>query len=151
MEIFKKGAGIAITDLEGRVLLGKRSDGQGWCLAGGKIEPGETSKQAALRELKEEFGIELKNKTDVVSNGYFFGPAIIKGKKQTAISEVYIYQLDTNEKLNFGDRTNEMTEIKWFTFNDILHEDNIFPITSSVLNLLYSEHLCLMMGDKNNG
>lgn len=31
-----------------------------WCLPGGRIEPGETPEQAAVREVKEETGLHVK-------------------------------------------------------------------------------------------
>ena len=50
-----KAAGIIIVD---RKVLVERSVGKEYFIhPGGKIEPGETSKQAVIRELKEEFGI----------------------------------------------------------------------------------------------
>lgn len=43
---------------DGKVLCGDRVDGKGICGPGGHLERGETPEQAAMRELKEEFGIE---------------------------------------------------------------------------------------------
>jgi 8-oxo-dGTP pyrophosphatase MutT (NUDIX family) len=60
-------AGCALVTDEGRALFLKRSDegdhaGE-WCFPGGKIEPGETAEQAAIRETFEEAGLKL-NPTD---------------------------------------------------------------------------------------
>ncbi|MDR0905774.1 MAG: DUF1073 domain-containing protein [Oscillospiraceae bacterium] len=46
---------------DGKFLIAKRSDGQGWASAGGHIDLGETPEQAARRELQEEFGLLAEN------------------------------------------------------------------------------------------
>lgn len=50
-----------ILDAHGRLLLGQRPEGKAWAawweLPGGKIEPGESIRQALVRELDEELGI----------------------------------------------------------------------------------------------
>jgi (d)CTP diphosphatase len=53
----------AIIEWAGTVLLARRSrerDHAGlWEFPGGKVEPGETDAQALIRELREEFGVEI--------------------------------------------------------------------------------------------
>jgi ADP-ribose pyrophosphatase YjhB (NUDIX family) len=45
---------------DGKVLLALRARPRLWSLPGGRIEPGETAEQAALRELREEVGVEAE-------------------------------------------------------------------------------------------
>ena len=44
----------------GRVLLTMREDFEVWCLPGGTVDPGETLPQAAVREMREETGLEVQ-------------------------------------------------------------------------------------------
>jgi ADP-ribose pyrophosphatase YjhB (NUDIX family) len=45
---------------EGQILLTKREDFEVWCLPGGEVEEGESLAEAALREAKEETGLEVE-------------------------------------------------------------------------------------------
>jgi 8-oxo-dGTP diphosphatase len=53
----------ALYDGQGRVLITERPPGKHmagrWEFPGGKVEPGESERQALARELREELGIEL--------------------------------------------------------------------------------------------
>ena len=52
------GAGMAILS-GGKILLTRREDFHAWCLPGGLVEEGESLAQTALREAKEETGLEV--------------------------------------------------------------------------------------------
>ena len=45
---------------EGQILLTKREDFEVWCLPSGGVEAGESVAQAAVRETKEETGIDVE-------------------------------------------------------------------------------------------
>jgi len=55
----KVGANVAIIQ-DGRVLLTKRRDFAVWCLPGGCVDAGESVGQAAIREMREETGLEVR-------------------------------------------------------------------------------------------
>ncbi|MCC6168983.1 MAG: NUDIX domain-containing protein [Caldilineaceae bacterium] len=53
------GVTVAVMQ-EGTILLTKREDLEIWCLPGGQIEAGESLAQAAIRETREETGLEVR-------------------------------------------------------------------------------------------
>lgn len=52
-------SGGCLFDDAGRVLLQRRGDSNKWGFPGGAIELGETPEQAAIRELREETGLDV--------------------------------------------------------------------------------------------
>ena len=53
-------AGGCLFDKNGKVLLQRRGDSNKWGFPGGAIELGETPEMAAIREVKEETGLDVK-------------------------------------------------------------------------------------------
>lgn len=53
-------ASAVVADGEGRILLARRRDNDLWTIPGGGMEPGETIAQTAVREVKEETGIDVE-------------------------------------------------------------------------------------------
>ena len=92
--VLKRAAvAVALTEAEARggtaLLLtlrasGLRAHSNQWALPGGRCDPGETSSQAALRELHEELGLEL-GEADVLGllddyptrSGYLITPVVV--------------------------------------------------------------------------
>jgi ADP-ribose pyrophosphatase YjhB (NUDIX family) len=51
-------AGVLFRDAVGRILLARPTYKDGWDIPGGYVEPGESPKQAAAREVEEELGLK---------------------------------------------------------------------------------------------
>lgn len=79
-----------------RLLICQRSAGKAralqWEFAGGKVEPGETKRQALVREIKEELGVTIRAGTeflevvhsypDITIHLTVYNAAIIQGEPQ---------------------------------------------------------------------
>jgi len=59
--ILPEAAVIVIRDFEGRILTVTRRNSDLFGLPGGKLDAGELPEEAAIREAKEETGIEVKS------------------------------------------------------------------------------------------
>lgn len=57
--VINLGVNVAVIQ-DGRVLLTQREDFEVWCLPGGGVDPGESLAQAAIREVREETGLEVE-------------------------------------------------------------------------------------------
>lgn len=51
---------VLVRDDKGRVLMIQRSDNQMWALPGGAQDIGETTREAAIREAREETGVAIE-------------------------------------------------------------------------------------------
>ena len=56
----KLGAEAALFDPDGHILLVRRADDGQWCLPCGWVEPNESPAEAAIREAREETGLDVR-------------------------------------------------------------------------------------------
>ena len=69
-------SGCVVFDAEGRVLLLRRSDEGLWCLPKGTVESGETLEETAIREVREETGLEVRIVVPLIEVRYrFYSPS----------------------------------------------------------------------------
>jgi 8-oxo-dGTP diphosphatase len=91
------------------VLVGKRNDGKPpWTLIAGEVEPGERPEDAAIREVKEETGLEIE------------AGEIIGEREHPATHRQMIYMAGRPTRgleVFVGDRA-ELAEVRWVSFDE---------------------------------
>ena len=98
-------------DGEIEVVLASRRTRRGdlaWGLAKGGIERGETREQAALREVREETGLDAKIEADLGDTRYIYVWEDVRIRKR-----VHFF-LMRHTGGNIEDRDDEMEEVRWF-------------------------------------
>jgi 8-oxo-dGTP diphosphatase len=98
---------------DGRVLAARRPAGQnsrgGWEFPGGKVEPGESDRDAAVREIREELGLEVE-----------VGPSL--GPDQRA-GDRYLFRVYVGRVLAGEPVLHEHSEVRWLTADELYDVD----------------------------
>jgi 8-oxo-dGTP pyrophosphatase MutT (NUDIX family) len=108
-----EAAGGLVKNEEEKFLFIKRNGK--WDLPKGKLEPKETKKNAAVREVEEECGIQIKKLGKKLLKTYHVYE--IKGKVVLKISHWYAMEAKGNQKL-VPQAEEGITEVKWFPKKD---------------------------------
>lgn len=114
-ELILNYAGCIITDDNNRILLQKRSDCEKWGFLGGMLELGESVDEAAIREVKEESGLEV----EIVSlfgvySKYF--AEFSNGDKVQTIVHIFKAKIIGGELTDDNDET---LELRYFDIKDV--------------------------------
>ncbi|MBI3103526.1 NUDIX hydrolase [Candidatus Daviesbacteria bacterium] len=109
-------AGGIVFNEAGQVLLTKHSQNHHWSFPKGLIDPGQTSEQAALREVKEEGGVEAQILGKVGYSKYVYSH---KGEK---IFKVVTYFLMKYLSGDPKDHDWEVEEAGWFEVDEALKQ-----------------------------
>jgi 8-oxo-dGTP diphosphatase len=114
---------------EKKILLGLRTDGQGWCIAGGKMDGNETAYECAARELEEEFGLIPLN-LDYL--GQVESRALVKGIERTVVPHIFLC-IRFQGEIQLA--PNEMIEYKWVELNQLEKIKDFFPPSQKALKV----------------
>ena len=101
-------AGGIVFNNKGQVLLTKHSQNKHWSFPKGLIDPGQTSKEAALREVKEEGGVEAEIQEKIGYSKYVYS---LNGEK---IFKVVTYFLMKYLSGDPKDHDWEVEEAGWY-------------------------------------
>lgn len=110
----KAGASCAIGDGD-RLLLTRREDNGLWCLPGGGVEIGETWSEAAVREAREETGLDVE--VDSVLAAYSNPDVVIvypDGRRRAIFGVCFRAHVVAGS----AGGSDEVTESAWFTAAD---------------------------------
>ena len=110
-------AGGVVVDAAGEFLLIRARDLRNrpvWTLPKGTLAPGETSEQAALREVQEETGYHCRVVRELETVTYWFQRDGQRIKK--TVSWFLMHPLE-----KVGDHDHEVDEVAWAARDDALH------------------------------
>lgn len=112
---------IWIRNCKGEYLISQRSAGRPtfplmWECVGGSVIMGESSIDGALREVKEEVGLDLEPET---------GKLLFTKIRESDIVDVWLFEYDGDLHLDDA-TTDEVADCRWMTVSEIrkLYEDN---------------------------
>lgn len=93
------------------VLAGRRRDGKPpWTFIAGEIEPGESSTDAAIREVKEETGLEVRAGRDPIGR---------RVHPKTGRTMVYLACQPVNGTDVFVGDEEELSEVRWLSLVEV--------------------------------
>lgn len=118
------GCGVIVVK-DGKVLIGKRKDNGKICGPGGHIEAGETAEQAAIRETREEFGINVAGLVPIT--------IIADMPPEYCPSQVFLCTEYYGEPVCFNP---EMEEARFEAIGDVLQYDLFLPFELSLRELM---------------
>jgi 8-oxo-dGTP diphosphatase len=131
----RRTARVMLFDEGGDILLIRfvvpREDGKFvfWALPGGEIEAGETEAAAAVRELREELGIEVAVEGPVYRDENMF---LHQGEMQDNVDFLFLARCERAGPRLIGVTAEEigiMKEWRWWTVEEIARSrERIFPV-----------------------
>lgn len=132
-----KAGGVAFARHDGTISFALVHDVFGyWTLAKGTVEEGETAEEAAIRETKEEIGLDVKISGYLDETTYVaFDPE--KGKIRKNVK--YFLLEGKYGELHLHSESGGLTEAKWFSIDElenITTYGNIYTMLAKAIELL---------------
>lgn len=125
-------AGLVVIN-EGKLLLAYSNNKNAWYLPGGKIDKGENSKTALIREIEEELNLVL-NADRLTFLHHIIAPAY--GEKLNIMMQQDCYSYDLGDDVI--EPTNEIGAVKYFSLEDYRREEVQVPGVLMVYEVLGS-------------
>jgi 8-oxo-dGTP diphosphatase len=121
-----------VIEYDGKMLLlkypeSKKDNPSKWGSPAGKIDSGETAKEAVVREVFEETGLHL-NPEEII----FVERAYVQYNEFDFVYDIFKYNIQTKKKPDIILKAKEHVAYKWSTVTEALKED-----------LVYDEDYCI--------
>jgi 8-oxo-dGTP pyrophosphatase MutT (NUDIX family) len=111
------GAAVLPRDETGRLLLVRILETGQWAVIGGAIDADESPQQAALREAREEAGVELRLGPVLrVLGGPQYRVTYLNGDQSSYVATVFAATVLSGIPVHDGEET---SEVKWFDPNQL--------------------------------
>lgn len=108
---------VVVTNDKGEILLIKRSDNDNWALPGGAIDLGESLIQAAIRETREETGIDCEVNGLI---GIYTDPKhVIHYTSNNEVRQEFSIVVTARAVSGQPAPSTETTEVRWVTRGDV--------------------------------
>ena len=104
-------------DNSGRILLVRQKDSGKWSTPGGAIEPGESPEQAAIREVREETGLDISvDGLRTAVGGPEYRTIYANGDELSFVALVYDATVTGGEPTPDDEET---SEVAWFAIEEL--------------------------------
>ena len=127
-KIIEAAGGVVYNDL-GQILLIYRHNT--WDLPKGKIDPGESAEEAAVREVQEECGLTVLHLREALQNTYH----IYEEKGKQILKITYWYTMYSDQTLLTPQVEEGITELSWMSFGQM---EPVFENTYPNIKMLIS-------------
>ena len=125
-------AAVVLRDDDGRILVVRKEGTSRFMLPGGKIEPGETPDAAAIREAREELGVDL-DRDLLTFVGEWTAPAANESGR-TVHGHIYEHPWIPGVAAH-----NEIAEAQWVPVADLGDREDIAPLLQTRVLPLYAD------------
>jgi 8-oxo-dGTP pyrophosphatase MutT (NUDIX family) len=129
--IIRTNVAVLVRDRRGQIMLEKRRDCGMWCVPGGRIEPGESIRQTAIREILEETGFQIRI-TRLL--GVYSGPGDRIVKYPDNVIQSVDILVEAEVVSGILAISSESEEIKFFSLADLPHISEIIPPARQVID-----------------
>jgi 8-oxo-dGTP pyrophosphatase MutT (NUDIX family) len=109
-------AGVALFDDEGRLLLARHVEGGRWGTPGGGVEPEESPREAAMRELEEEVGLHVDH-CDLIG-AYGGAEFLVRYANGDLVAYVLVMYGSRSATGTIDLQAEELHEVGWFSENE---------------------------------